>query len=321
MDPDKVSPPEISSLSVVPVPHASDTGGPEHHSHGRPAPLGSCTNSPRVHPITSRLWCAMWCAPWYRLPPLLAPPGDSLATLVVEMGLGRGYSGRPTFAAVTRTPLSRPARVPKIPLPPPSFATSLPHCFRCLDLDHCVADYKDPVRCRGCGRSGHRYPDCPRCLRRATSIPELPLRGASRHWSTPRPPTPYPHGVVPCGFPLLRKPIAARRAAWFPTPFSSLPPAGSAGAVPATPLSPIPSDAGFPASTGAPGSPSAASVASSATSTRSNSGTGARDIFMPPVDWAALNRFAYSFVSPNASDPSAVVRRAMLLGDIPLCRI
>jgi hypothetical protein len=39
---------------------------------------------------------------------------------------------------------------------------------------------------------------------------------------------------------------------------------------------------------------------------------------MPPVDWTALNRFAYSFVSPSAPNPGAVVRRALLLGDIPL---
>jgi hypothetical protein len=39
---------------------------------------------------------------------------------------------------------------------------------------------------------------------------------------------------------------------------------------------------------------------------------------MLPVDWAALNQFAYSFVSPSVPNPGAVVRRALLLGDIPL---
>jgi hypothetical protein len=101
------------------------------------------------------------------------------------MGLAREAFGRPMFAVITRTP-PRPARPcsqgPSKPLfPPPSSPTLPPRCFRCLGLDHCVVDCRDSVCCCGCGRSGPRFPTCPPPprLRRATSMPELPIRGAT----------------------------------------------------------------------------------------------------------------------------------------------
>lgn len=38
---------------------------------------------------------------------------------------------------------------------------------------------------------------------------------------------------------------------------------------------------------------------------------------MTLVNWAALGHYAYAFVSPNAPDPASIVRRALLLGNIP----
>jgi hypothetical protein len=101
----------------------------------------------------------------------------------------------------------------------------------------------------------------------------------------------------PSGLSLLRHSVAARWPRGFPVPFAPPSHVGSpTGAAPASYLSHIPSGVGSPTNSGAPGSPSAASVTSSTASAGSNSGPGTRDIFMPPVDWATLNRFAYSFV-------------------------
>ncbi len=33
-------------------------------------------------------------------------------------------------------------------------------CFKCLAADHCVADYRDPMRCITCERLGHRARHC-----------------------------------------------------------------------------------------------------------------------------------------------------------------
>jgi hypothetical protein len=63
-----------------------------------------------------------------------------------------------------------PAKPPPRP-PPPSHPFSLPsatsRCYRCLASDHQVRDCRDPVRCRGCGRLGHRQKLCPMPIARA----------------------------------------------------------------------------------------------------------------------------------------------------------
>jgi hypothetical protein len=65
---------------------------------------------------------------------------------------------------------SLPPNPPPRP-PPPSHPFSLPsatsRCYRCLASDHQVRDCRDPVRCRGCGRLGHRQKLCPMPIARA----------------------------------------------------------------------------------------------------------------------------------------------------------
>ena len=42
-----------------------------------------------------------------------------------------------------------------------------------------------------------------------------------------------------------------------------------------------------------------------------------RDVYMLPIDWGALNHYAYAFVSPNVPDPGSIAHRALLLDDVP----
>ncbi|KAK1679903.1 hypothetical protein QYE76_040751 [Lolium multiflorum] len=48
---------------------------------------------------------------------------------------------------------------------------SLDGCFHCLSTLHQVRECRDPVRCRGCGRSGHRLRECTMMFPQPTFIP------------------------------------------------------------------------------------------------------------------------------------------------------
>jgi hypothetical protein len=87
-------------------------------------------------------------------PPLLPPPIPTVARLTTAASPG-SYT---PFLNAMLSPAKAPPRRPRHPfcLPPaPS------RCFRCLTADHQVRDCRDPVRCRGCSRFGHRHKSCP----------------------------------------------------------------------------------------------------------------------------------------------------------------
>jgi hypothetical protein len=54
---------------------------------------------------------------------------------------------------------SPPMPCPKTPAAPFKLL-SLDGCFRCLSCQHLVRECRDPIRCRACGRSGHRRREC-----------------------------------------------------------------------------------------------------------------------------------------------------------------
>ncbi|KAL5656954.1 hypothetical protein ACJX0J_030117, partial [Zea mays] len=115
-----------------------------------------------------------------------------------------------------------PAKAPPRP-PPPRHPFSLPpatsRCYRCLASDHQVRDCRDPVRCRGCGRLGHRQKLCPMPIARVlTPHPR-------RRPSIPAPARRVPGSAVP--FPpakLAPHPdcrVCAAAAAVLPRPLTS----------------------------------------------------------------------------------------------------
>jgi hypothetical protein len=77
---------------------------------------------------------------------------------------------------------------------PPFKLLSLLGCFRYLSPKHKVRCCRDPIRCRGCGRSGHRLRECD-----MPSLPQpsfLPLASPNPSISAPvRPATPYPSAL------------------------------------------------------------------------------------------------------------------------------
>ena len=87
-------------------------------------------------------------------PPLLPLPVPTVAHLATAAPPESCKS----FLNAVLSPAKAPPRQPRqnLRLPP---ATS--SCFRCLAADHQVRDCRDPVRCRGCGRVGHRRSGCP----------------------------------------------------------------------------------------------------------------------------------------------------------------
>ncbi|KAK1653335.1 hypothetical protein QYE76_071140 [Lolium multiflorum] len=88
-----------------------------------------------------------------------------------------------------------PAASPKTP-PPPFKTLSLDGCFRCLSTLHQIRSCRDPIRCRGCGRSGHRRRECTMPFPQPTFVPTATsprVAPAARR----RPPTPYPSALAP----------------------------------------------------------------------------------------------------------------------------
>ncbi|KAM0930860.1 hypothetical protein ACQ4PT_000750 [Festuca glaucescens] len=91
------------------------------------------------------------------------------------------------------------ARSPPIPTPaspePPFQTVSLDGCFRCLSIFHQVRTCRDPIRCRNCGRSGHRKRECtmPRPLPTFVPLASTPRANAAPPRQAP---TPYPSALA-----------------------------------------------------------------------------------------------------------------------------
>jgi hypothetical protein len=107
------------------------------------------------------------------------------------------------------------ARCPAAPQPKTSSAPlknlnlSLDGCFRCLSSLHLVREWRDPIRCRGCGRSGHRLRECTMPFPQPTFVPTVttpPPPAAPR-----RPATPYPSALHRSSPSLLVAAVRSRR--------------------------------------------------------------------------------------------------------------
>ncbi|KAM0925015.1 hypothetical protein ACQ4PT_004476 [Festuca glaucescens] len=93
-----------------------------------------------------------------------------------------------------------PAPSPATPRAPfKNLNLSLDGCFRCLSSLHQVRECRDPIRCRGCGRSSHRLRECTMPFPQPTSVPTVttppPPAAAPRRRATPYPsalPSPLP---------------------------------------------------------------------------------------------------------------------------------
>ncbi|KAK1616055.1 hypothetical protein QYE76_021572 [Lolium multiflorum] len=128
----------------------------ETHNLATPAPATgpSAAQSPHgmdcSHVAASIEPCASTLAP----PPSSAPAPST------------PFTPRPPTSFNAAAPLSyleallTPAAPPSpSPRTPPLFL-SLDGCFRCLSPRHQVRDCRDPIRCRACGRLGHRVREC-----------------------------------------------------------------------------------------------------------------------------------------------------------------
>jgi hypothetical protein len=105
------------------------------------------------------------------------------------------------------------ARCPPLPSPKTPSAPfknlSLDGCFRCLSVRHQVRSCRDPIRCRGCGRSGHRLKECTMPFPQPTFVPvRSSPRPANPSAAPRRPATPYPASLLTPLSPLF----CARRA-------------------------------------------------------------------------------------------------------------
>ncbi|KAK1649986.1 hypothetical protein QYE76_067791 [Lolium multiflorum] len=105
------------------------------------------------------------------------------------------------------------AKSPPLAFPPPPArpvqTLDLSGCFRCLSTLHKVRDCRDPIRCRGCGRSGHRLRECTMPFPQPTFVPTVTTpRPAVPSTTSRRRATPYPSALQ---FPLSPSP-GARRA-------------------------------------------------------------------------------------------------------------
>nr|XP_051222002.1 uncharacterized protein LOC127340271 [Lolium perenne] len=102
---------------------------------------------------------------------------------------------------------SPPSPCPKTPAAPFKLL-SLDGCFRCLSPLHLVRECRDPIRCRACGRSGHRRRECTMPFPQPTFVPTVRTpRPAAAVTAPPRRVTPYPSAL---SSPLSPSPSARR---------------------------------------------------------------------------------------------------------------
>jgi hypothetical protein len=136
---------------------------------------------------------------------LWRPPADSLPTLVAEMGPSGGCSGRPSFAAVAHNLPSAGS-----PALPGAFKTPLHVSF----FPQIAASLLPLPRLGPLCRRLQRSCPLPRVWALRASLVRLSPSPPSHNkhagppapwrrppWLPPRPPMPYPHGVVPAGSP------------------------------------------------------------------------------------------------------------------------
>ncbi|XBJ23022.1 hypothetical protein VPH35_001289 [Triticum aestivum] len=144
--------------------------------------------------------CSLGCSELLLPPPPPRLPANSTPKLVAEAPV---TSSEQPWVEVGGQHRSRMEKAPA-PSPRKGVGVSLAfkrrtygRCFRCLASEHFVADCRDPIRCLGCGISGHREREFPtRLPAKQASTPHSPSHAAFPRRSPDAPPyhapPPYP---------------------------------------------------------------------------------------------------------------------------------
>ncbi|KAM0828617.1 hypothetical protein ACQ4PT_067423 [Festuca glaucescens] len=141
------------------------------------------------------------------LPPYCDVPPPAPTLLEPSAPLSPAASHAAGFNALPATPRHRSyldaARSPPLPSPKTPVAPfknphlSLDGCFRCLSSLHQIRDCRNPIRCRACGRSGHRLRECTMPFPQPTFVPTTSTpRATATAAVLPRRATPYPSALL-----------------------------------------------------------------------------------------------------------------------------
>ncbi|KAM0827544.1 hypothetical protein ACQ4PT_068131 [Festuca glaucescens] len=234
-----------------------------------------------------------------------AIPGSPATRSSAEINAPTSPAPR-SYLEAARCPAAPQPKTPSAPLK--TLNLSLDGCFRCLSSLHLVRECRDPIRCRGCGRSGHRLRECTMPFPQPTFVPTITT--PSPPAAPRRPATPYP-SALPSPLPFsvggrrARSASPARRA----SPLFEVGESSRQNAAPALErVIPMvePPRQGLP-------DPGPLAVGEEEVESDDSAFEPPAEVFMPPGDMEAARRMAVVFIDalPPFTSPSSAFAEAI----------